>query len=354
MRSITAPRPHALERLRLIEERGAQALVRIEKKLIDFPFSRYFVGHQKPTNAEHKPDWRSWKNDRLTLAWLGHSTVLINFYGTWILTDPVFSDRVGIRVGPATVGPRRLVHPPLTPQELPPIDVVLVSHAHMDHTDMPSLKAVLRAGSGSRVPGSVPTLIIAANTKDIYTPLESRRLHELDWGEEIFVAPAADTRVRLPDSSVRIEALQTRHAGWRMPWDSCRSRNEKNGRSFNAYLVETRDEHGELHAFVFGGDTGYITTFRALGDRMRAEGREIECAIMPIGTYNPWIDTHCNPEQAWRMTLEMNAHTIVPVHWNTYTQSSEPRYEPIEWLRALIDVPSDIALSEHGETWSNS
>jgi L-ascorbate metabolism protein UlaG (beta-lactamase superfamily) len=137
-----------------------------------------------------------------------------------------------------------------------------------------------------------------------------------------------------------------------MPWDSCRSRKEKNGRSYNAYLVEKTDEDGQHHALVFGGDTGYIKSFRALGDRMRLMGREIECAIMPIGTYNPWVETHCNPEQAWRMTLEMNARCIVPIHWNTFTQSSEPRYEPIEWLRAVVDTSEAIALSDHGETWT--
>ena len=122
--------------------------------------------------------------------------------------------------------------------------------------------------------------------------------------------------------------------------------------SYNAYFVEKRDEHGELHSFVFGGDTGYIDSFRKIGERMQLMGREIECAIMPIGTYNPWVQTHCNPEQAWRMTQEMNARHIVPIHWNTYTQSSEARYEPIEWLKQVVDRPQAVALSEHGETWS--
>ncbi|PYS83989.1 MAG: hypothetical protein DMF67_06900 [Acidobacteria bacterium] len=85
--------------------------------------------------APHKPQPATWSDERLTVAWLGHATVLINFYGTWLLTDPVLRSRVGVRVGAVTLGPRRLVRPALTFKELPKLDAVLVSHAHMDHCD---------------------------------------------------------------------------------------------------------------------------------------------------------------------------------------------------------------------------
>ena len=325
-----------LHGLRSLEQKVLQtpkAIVRIEKKLIEFPFSRYFIGHKKPEQAKFCPNWRDWKNDQLTLAWLGQSTVLINFYGTWILTDPVFSDRCGIHLGPLTVGPRRLVQLPIRPEDLPPIDLILISHAHMDHTDIPSLQKV----------GSAKHAIVAANTMDIYAPLKMKDVREIDWGDHMIYSDLGE---------LRVEAIEVRHAGWRMPWDPCRARKEKNGRSYNAYLIEKRDRAGELHAIVFGGDTGYITSFQALGDRMRAEGREIEAAMMPIGTYNPWIGTHCHPEQAWQMCVEMNARHIVPIHWNTFVQSSEPRYEPMQWLREIVDSPDAIALTEHGQTWT--
>jgi len=111
---------HPLQHLREIEKKVPRTIVRIEKKLIDFPFRKYFIGHKQTEPPKYKPDWRSWKNDRLTLAWLGQSTVLINFYGTWILTDPVFSNRCGITVGPMTLGPRRLVDVPLLPVDVGP------------------------------------------------------------------------------------------------------------------------------------------------------------------------------------------------------------------------------------------
>jgi L-ascorbate metabolism protein UlaG (beta-lactamase superfamily) len=340
---------HTLERIKEIEREiprmighAPSTIVRVEKKIVKFPFQRYFLGHQKPEDPKFTPDWKTWSNDTLTLAWLGQSTVLINFYGTWIITDPVFSERVGIPLGPLTIGPRRMVHAPLQPEELPPLDLILISHAHMDHTDIPSLQ---RMGglSGQTNLAKITKVIIAANTKEIYAPLKLNSVQELDWGESIPLSSETD---------IRIEAIEVRHAGWRMPWQPCRARNEKNGMSYNGYLVEKRDEHGDLHAFVFGGDTGYIKSFHAIGERMRLEGREIECAIMPIGTYNPWVQTHCNPEQAWRMTREMNAQYIVPIHWNTYMQSSEPRHEPMEWLKSVVDAPRSIALTEHGETWT--
>ena len=90
------------------------------------------------------PHPTQWPNDRVTAAWLGHATVLVNFYGMNILTDPVFFDRCGIRLPPLTIGPKRYVACALKPEELPRIDLVLVSHAHFDHLDMRSLRKINR------------------------------------------------------------------------------------------------------------------------------------------------------------------------------------------------------------------
>jgi ribonuclease BN (tRNA processing enzyme) len=90
---------------------------------------------------EFRPIPSSWDNGTITAAWIGHSTVLINFYGLHIITDPVFSERIGLNIGGLfTIGPRRLVSPALSIEQLPPIDLILLSHAHMDHLDVPSLK----------------------------------------------------------------------------------------------------------------------------------------------------------------------------------------------------------------------
>ena len=86
-----------------------------------------------------RPQPQRWPGRGLQAAWLGHSTVLCSFDGFTVLTDPIFSDRAGLGVGPFTLGVKRLVAPALTLRQLPKIDLVLLSHAHMDHFDLPSL-----------------------------------------------------------------------------------------------------------------------------------------------------------------------------------------------------------------------
>src|SRR5687767_2566928 len=107
--------------------------------------------------APQRPDSGAWPDNAITLAWLGHATVLINFYGVRILTDPALFTRIGVDVGLGSIGPLRLVNCALAADELPEIDLVLVSHAHFDHLDTPSLAAV---------PGK-PAAVMAAATSDL-------------------------------------------------------------------------------------------------------------------------------------------------------------------------------------------
>jgi L-ascorbate metabolism protein UlaG (beta-lactamase superfamily) len=97
---------------------------------------------QDVPKAPHTPAPASWNDNAVTLAWLGHATVLINFYGLRILTDPVLFQRIGVDLGIGSFGPLRLVQCALAPAALPELDLVLVSHAHFDHLDTPSLAAV--------------------------------------------------------------------------------------------------------------------------------------------------------------------------------------------------------------------
>lgn len=246
----------------------------------------------------------------MTAAWLGHATVLINFYGTWLLTDPVLRSRVGVRVAGVTIGPRRLVRPALGISELPPLDAVLVSHSHMDHCDMATLK---------RLPRSTHA-VVQKDNRDLVRRF--RQVDDLAWGESVEV------------NGARIEAIEVNHWGARRLTDK--------HRGYGGFLVEKNGR-----ALVFGGDTAYTHAFARL--RRRAS---IDLAILPIGAYDPWIYAHANPEQSWSMAREMDAKYILPMHHSTFRLSREPAGEPIERLEKIAGRESwRIALREPGETW---
>src|SRR5271155_4592980 len=120
--------------------------------------------------APLKPTPATWKDGTLTAAWIGHSTVLINFYGINLLTDPVFSARVGLRLPPFTIGPKRYVAPALKISELPRVDLILLTHAHMDHFDLPSLKRL----------HSEATVVTAKSTNDLLHGIRFKNIIELD------------------------------------------------------------------------------------------------------------------------------------------------------------------------------
>ncbi|TLY28084.1 MAG: Zn-dependent hydrolase [Ignavibacteria bacterium] len=286
-----------------------------------FPFSFLFHGGET-VPAPFRPDPKSWDDSTITAAWIGHATVLINFYGTKIITDPVFSERAGpsfFRLG--TFGPKRLVSPALGIDELPPLDLILISHAHFDHLDIPSLRRL-----GKNIP-----IVTAKNTGDIFDVLGQKSVRELDWGEAV------------TEGDLEIEGLRVNHFGWRFPWEKDRSKGDKDGRSFNGYLISKKGRH-----IVFGGDTAYHERFKDLGE----QNIPIDLAILPIGAYDPWIYVHANPEQAVAMANHMRANSILPVHWHTFMLSNEPVDEPIERLRQAVAQHSpSIAVDMIGKTW---
>jgi len=272
-----------------------------------------------------RPEPSSWDGGTITACWIGHSTVLINFFGMHIVTDPVFSERIGLNVGGLfTIGPRRLISPALTIEQLPPIDLILLSHAHMDHLDIPSLKNFDR-----KIP-----VIMAKNTSDVIDDLEFQTVYELDWGKWTQIG------------DLRIEAFEVKHFGWRYPWEQDRSRGNHEGRSYNAYLLSRRGRN-----IVFGGDTAYHEMFKRVSDSVES----VDLALMPIGAYDPWIHNHANPEQALAMATQMGAHHVLPIHWNTFIQSEEPTAEPMERLKKASALnPDRIVLDSVGQTWAMS
>jgi L-ascorbate metabolism protein UlaG (beta-lactamase superfamily) len=264
-----------------------------------------------------KPNPQAWEEARVTAAWLGHATVLINFFGIKILTDPVLFPRIGIRIPfLLTIGPKRLTAPGLMFAELPKIDIILLSHAHFDHIDLPTLQ---RFNASTKV-------VTAPHTRDLLRWTRLRDVTELPWGDR--------KTIESGPGKIDILAVPMKHWGARMQRDT--------HRGYNGYVIERND-----HRILFAADTAFIDSFRDL----RQHG-PIELAIFSIGAYNPWIRNHCTPEQAVQMANDAGAQFIMPVHHQTFHLSAEPVREPIErFENALHDQPDRIALREIGETF---
>jgi L-ascorbate metabolism protein UlaG (beta-lactamase superfamily) len=263
-----------------------------------------------------KPNPELWSSEEVTAAWLGHSTVLINFFGLIIITDPVFSKRIGIRLPFLTLGPKRLTEPALAFPELPPVDLVLLSHAHFDHIDRRTVK---------RFPKST-TAITARRTRDLLRGTKFSEIIELDWNDTIRLSPRG--------LEVEVTAFRPNHWGARMQYDE--------HRGYNSYVISRRDQR-----IIYGGDTAMTEAFTKLRD-----GRPFALAIMSIGAYDPWIRAHATPEQAIAMADAAGAQYIMPVHHQTFRLSVEPFREPIErFTRALAHAPERVALREIGETF---
>jgi L-ascorbate metabolism protein UlaG (beta-lactamase superfamily) len=263
-----------------------------------------------------KPQPQTWSDEQVTLAWLGHATVLINFFGVKILTDPALFPRIGIRLPGFTIGPKRLTAPALRVSELPKIDVILLSHAHFDHFDLRTLRCF----------DGYTGLVTARATRDLLKRTRFRDISELDWGETKNLTTAA--------GEIRINALQVNHWGARTRRDTYRG--------YNGYLIRRNGRQ-----IIFAGDTALTDSFAQL-----RQAGPIDIAIMPIGAYNPWIHSHCSPEQAVQMATAAGARFIVPTHHQTFRLSFESFREPIERFDAMLSkTPERIALREIGETF---
>jgi L-ascorbate metabolism protein UlaG (beta-lactamase superfamily) len=267
-----------------------------------------------------KPEPSKWSDARVTAAWIGHATVLINVFGITILTDPVLFPRIGIRLPGFTIGPKRLTAPALQFHELPRIDLILLSHAHFDHFDLRTLRRFNKN----------TTVVTAPNTADLLRWTRLRDITELCWGEQKSLNTVA--------GAVSITAFEVKHWGARTQRDT--------HRGYNGYLIESR-ARGKRR-ILFGGDTAMTDSFA----KLRHDG-EIDLAIMSIGAYNPWIQSHCTPEQAVAMATAAGARFIMPVHHQTFRLSFEPLREPIERFQAaLSETPERIALREIGQMFA--
>ena len=219
----------------------------------------------------------------LAVLWVGHATALVQIEDKFILTDPVFTDTVG-QIS------KRLVEPGLAPENLPPIDAVLISHMHFDH---------LSQGSLELIESKVKDLIVPQQGL-VYLTQHKFRSWELARWE------------RWELGGLRVTAVPVRHIGFRYGFDS-----EWMTSSYTGYVVEYRG-----HTVYFGGDTGYGRGFRETAARFP----NIDLALLPIAPIEPrdfMCRVHLDPPEAVRAFLDLKARFLVPIHFDTFLNSDD-------------------------------
>lgn len=238
----------------------------------------------------------------MVATWIGHASVLVQTQGLNILTDPVWSDTAG----PFGIGPRRLTAPGVRFEDLPKIDLVLVSHNHYDHLD----KATLR-----RLWERDRPLIVTSLGNDSVIGATGAQARALDWGGRIAVKPG-----------VEVAVLRNHH--WGSRWFS-----DRNRALWSAFVVKLPG--GNL---FFAGDTG-------LGDgKWPAEAAAlgpVRLALIPIGAFRfvpgqTASASHIGPPDAVRVFERLSASTAIPIHWGTFRLSYEARDTPPRMLEALL------------------
>ena len=254
----------------------------------------------------------------LQVTWIGHATILIQYRGVNILTDPMFSDRAS----PVSfLGPKRYNPPALQIKDLPPIDCIVISHSHYDHLDQ---KTVQQIGSGTKwlVPLGLKKWFVKAG-------VSAENVMEFDWWDE-----------RQFEKTI-ITATPAQHWSARSLWD-------RNKTLWASWMLQIDDK-----TIWYSGDTGYNPyQFKEIG----AKFSSINLALISIGAYEPrWFmkDMHINPEEAVQIHLDIKAEHSIAVQWGTFRLTSEPIDDPpLKLKEALVKnsiPPGDFEFLQIGE-----
>lgn len=237
----------------------------------------------------------------LRVTVVNHATVLLQYDGLNVLTDPIWSERASPL---SWLGPQRYVAPGLAFAQLPPIDAVLISHNHYDHLDLQTLRRLDAAHA--------PLFVVGLGEDRWLRDAGLRRVQALDWGQRATLSGALGVR-----------ALPAKHWNGRSLLPGRRNRS-----LWLAFLIETRG--GPVY---FAGDTGYGAHFADAGDMYGP----FRLALLPIGAYKPrWLTAyqHTSPEDAVRAHTDLRAAQSIGVHFGTFQLSEEGQHEPVTDLVA--------------------
>ena len=259
-----------------------------------------------------------YKNDDY-VAWIGHATFLIKLGDTTIITDPVFSKNMG----PLIFGPKRYVDPAVDLNEIPEVNLFLLTHNHYDHLDYQTMLKIMR-----KQQGNPPLVLVPLKLKKLLQSFGASNVKELEWWESTSY------------KNLKIHSVPVQH------WSN---------RSFNTnktlwcgWIFETNN-----FKCIFVGDTGYSKDFEAIQKKFGF----MDLALIPIGAYAPrWFmkDHHCNVEEAIQIHKDLKSKHSVAMHWGTFQLTDEPMDEPPKLLKKLVVekklLEDEFIVMTHGES----
>lgn len=263
------------------------------------------------------------------VTWINHCTFLVSVEGLNLLTDPIWSDRCSPL---PFLGPKRRHETPLALENLPRIDLVLISHDHYDHLDKDTVK---------RLDAKHPdiTWVVPLGLKQWFQKQGIRQVIELNWWEE--------TKIGLQGQEVGITAVPSQHFSGRGIWD-------KNRRLWSGFVVDFMRKKKQNKRLYFVGDTGYNRKdFKKIGEVFG----KMDLSLIPIGTYVPraFMDpVHINPEKSALIHEEVRSRLSVGMHWKTFRLSGEalnqPPYDLYNALEKKGIDPKKFRVLEIGQT----
>lgn len=269
-------------------------------------------------DLQQAPDQSLWR--------LGHSTILLKLDGKFWLTDPVFAERASPF---SFMGPKRFHASPITLENLPPIEAVILSHDHYDHLDYGTILAIADKVGVFVAPLGVGERLIKWG-------IPAAKVRQLDWWEETQVG------------ALSLIATPAQHF-------SGRSLTDRNRTLWASWVLVAP----HIRVF-FSGDSGYFAGFKAIGNKFGP----FDVTLIENGAYNEnWADIHMQPEQTVQAHIDLHGKTLVPIHNGTFDLALHAWTEPLERITALaaqrnvvLSTPRfgerlDIQSPVHGSAW---
>lgn len=253
---------------------------------------------------------------RNSITWVGHATFLLRYGGLTIVTDPVWAESMAFQ--------KRLAEPGIPLEQMPEVDIVLISHGHYDHLDFRTLRAIK----------GEPLILVPKGLKAKLLRKGFRKVEELVWWQNKTIA------------GVKFGFVPAQHWTRRTPWDTNKSH-------WGGWVLqEDKPELDAAPTVYFAGDSGYFRGFKEIGQRYK-----LDYVLMPIGAYEPeWFmsNQHVTPEQAVQAFLDAGGKYFIPMHYGAFFLADDTPKEALdrlntEWERLRLDQ-SALNILIHGET----